>query len=101
MRILPKIAVIAALTGAVALPISAQAFWGGGGPWSGWGWDNWDYPYWGGPWGYGGGPWGYGGGPWGYGGGPWGGGYPYYPPQTAPVVVIPQAAAPATSSAEK
>ena len=119
MNIFARTAAAAAFIGAVALPMSANAWWGpwgsGGGPWSGMtdmfgdvdanfssrGWGRghgYGYPYYGygygpGYGGWGGGPWGgYGGGPWGYGGGPWGG-YGGYPYGGVPAVVAPAAPA--------
>lgn len=99
-------AVALLVTGATLLPAqSAQAFFGWMMPWNwfsgpGW-WDDYYYPYYGGPWGYHpyhyGGPWGYHypyhyGGPWGYRhypywGAPWGGYHqPYrgYPAASQP-----------------
>lgn len=75
---------------AIALPLqTSNAFWGGGGPWGGYGWGGWG----GNPWGYryypswASGPyWRY---PWGPGWGGWG--YPGWgvPLASAPIVVVP------------
>ncbi len=90
MKKLAKVMAVAAFAGAGALPLQSEAFWGGGGPWGGYGWGGgggWGspighryYPDWGGyrgpyrrwPWW---GPWGGGYPGWGWGYPGWGGGW--------------------------
>jgi hypothetical protein len=91
MKSLTKALGALAVVAAVALPMqTSQAFWGGGGPWWGYGWGGWggnpwgyryypswaSGPYWRYPW------WGPGWGGWGYPG--WG-----VPLSSAPIVVVP------------